>query len=97
MIRTVVYQNTAHKENKLRRDKMGREKPTDYKKASWGRREYIKFINGYKVTRGEAIKAKCYDCMGQFIDGKFDCEGTDCSLYSFRGYKGKNPLVEEVE
>ena len=53
-----------------------------------GRAEMFKHLDGGELTRGAAIKAKCYDCMGWYSDGKMDCLQPDCPLYSFMPYKG---------
>ena len=46
-----------------------------------------------KVTRKNAILAKCHNCMGEYYDGKNDCRNYGCSLYSFMPYaKGKPDL-----
>ena len=52
-----------------------------------GKNELIKHLTGKRLTRGQAILAKCYDCMGGFNDGKQDCEITECSLYPFMPYR----------
>jgi len=58
-------------------------------KAARGRGEYLNFLAGKPLTRGQAIKAKCYECMGGFEDGKIDCLGKSCPLYGLRAYKGR--------
>jgi len=52
-----------------------------------GKKEFIKHLNGEKTARFEAIKAKCYDCMGFYADGVQDCGVKDCPLYPFHPYK----------
>ena len=52
-----------------------------------GRNELIAFLNGKKLTRAEAMKAKCYDCMGYFADGTLDCKLKNCPMYDYRPYK----------
>jgi len=54
--------------------------------AAQGRSEYIAHLSGKRLTRDRAIRAKCYDCMGYFADGKVDCEQTNCPLYPFMPY-----------
>ena len=51
-----------------------------------GRKELIKFLRGDRLTRGEAIKSKCYDCMGYYSDGRADCKQFDCGLYGYHPY-----------
>jgi len=58
-------------------------------KKAKGRIELIRHLKGNKITRDQAIRAKCYDCMGYFADGVQDCEVAECSLYPFMPYKGK--------
>lgn len=45
-----------------------------------------------KTSRSKAIKAKCYDCVGQDSDPDWrgqikHCPCTDCPLYPVRPYK----------
>jgi hypothetical protein len=51
-----------------------------------GRNELLKHLNGEKITRKQAMLAKCYDCCGYFCDGRADCEVLDCSLYGYMIY-----------
>jgi hypothetical protein len=46
------------------------------------------------VTRKAAILAHCWECMGNYIDGKLDCENTRCALYSFMPYRKLDPNLE---
>jgi hypothetical protein len=46
----------------------------------------IKSIQGYRLSASQAIKAKCYDCMGYFEDGKGDCRDLHCPLYPWMAY-----------
>lgn len=61
---------------------------SDGKKAK-GRKELQRYKEGKRLTQRQAILAKCYDCLGGYIDGKFDCKMPHCSLYPFMPYKGK--------
>lgn len=47
-----------------------------------------------EVTRKEAILQKCWDCMGQYGDGKGDCGVKTCPLYSFMPYRDGEPDLE---
>ena len=49
-----------------------------------GRRELIKHLEGGKITRMQAMKAKCYDCNGMGESGECDIEG--CPLLPFSPY-----------
>ena len=37
------------------------------------------------------IKAKCYDCNCDYVDGKYDCLVPKCPLYPYSPYKGVEP------
>ena len=52
-----------------------------------GRIDLIKFVSGGRLTPLRAIQAKCYDCMGYYVDGKRDCEQYDCPLHCFMPYR----------
>lgn len=52
-----------------------------------GATEYKRFKGGESLTRGEAILAMCFDCMG---GAREDCEANQCPLYDYRRYKGGN-------
>lgn len=56
---------------------------------SIGKKEFEKLRSGGLLTRGEAMKAKCYECMGGYIDGRRDCESRDCPLYKYMPYRVK--------
>jgi hypothetical protein len=58
-----------------------------------GRMELRKHLAGKRITRNAAIKAKCYDCMGGFTDGKQDCQITACPLYPWMPYRQKQGLT----
>ena len=57
-----------------------------YKKAM-GRREFLRSLEGVKLSFKQACIAKCYDCMSYYEDGKVDCLITDCPLYLFMPYR----------
>lgn len=60
--------------------------------AARGRAEMVKFVSGRKLTPMQAIRAKCYDCMGYYADGKRDCGALDCPLHRFMPYNpGADP------
>lgn len=56
-----------------------------------GQKELIKYLKGEKLTKVQALKAKCYDCMGYFADGRADCMVYDCALYPFMPFSTKKP------
>ena len=57
--------------------------------TSAGRTQYLRFLNGEKLTYREAVLAKCYDCDGGHSDGRYDCEVLSCPLRIYMPYKGK--------
>ena len=58
-----------------------------------GRAELKKYREGKKLTRGQAIIAKCYLCMN---GNRYDCEIPECPLYPYMPYRGKEPPSEIV-
>ncbi len=42
-------------------------------------------------TRKKAIELKCHDCMGNYYDGKMECQNSRCPLYAFMPYKKGEP------
>lgn len=64
-----------------------------------GRVDLLSHLNGNRITRNEAIRAKCYDCSGYHADGRVDCENNDCPLYPYMPYRGRRVevITEEIE
>ena len=58
------------------------------KKAS-GRQEWLKYLNGGTLTIAQAVKAKCFDCMGGYRDRKEVCTVESCALFPFMAYNPK--------
>lgn len=58
-----------------------------YGKKALGKAELLKHFDRKKITLRQAVKAKCYDCMGYYADGKVDCVVPHCPLYPFMVYK----------
>ena len=51
-----------------------------------GKRFLIKYLmDGKKLSWGQAIKAKCYDCAGMGESGK--CDLQTCSLFPYSPYR----------
>lgn len=50
-----------------------------------GRKDLIKHLTGSKLTRGQAIKAKCYDCNG--MGESKECDIEECSLLPYSPYR----------
>jgi hypothetical protein len=65
-----------------------------------GGKELNKYLNGGKLSLKQMILAKCFECCGNYADGKDDCELSDCPLYPIMPYgvvwkgrkKGKIPV-----
>ena len=59
-------------------------------KTAQGKKEFIKHLEGGRLTLRQAVNAHCYDCMGMYGDGKVDCNMSRCALHPFMAYnKGK--------
>ena len=61
-----------------------------------GRRELVKYLEGKKISRKEAMSAFCYECQGYCKDGRVDCENVNCPMYPYMPYsknkeQGKRP------
>ncbi len=54
-----------------------------------GKKHMMRHLNGERLTRGEAIIAKCADCNAGYVDGKLNCQIVDCPLYPYMPYKSK--------
>ena len=52
-----------------------------------GKLQWDKHLEGKRLSRGEAIKAFCYECNG-LEDSAVDCQGSNCPLYAYFPYKG---------
>lgn len=55
-----------------------------------GRKEYLDYRAGKKLTPVKAGLAKCYECSSFYLDGLSDCETPSCPLYSYMPYAKKN-------
>jgi hypothetical protein len=52
-----------------------------------GKTDLLKHLNGKKLIRSQAIRAKCYDCNGM---GESDeCDSVGCALYPYSPYRLK--------
>ncbi len=52
-----------------------------------GQNEFNKFKNGKRLTRMQAMRAKCFECNGQ-EDSRADCEVESCPMYPYRLHPG---------
>lgn len=62
--------------------------------ASGGKSQMLRHIAGEDLTKGEAIEAKCFDCMGGYADGRIDCQMPHCALYPWMPYKEGGPRIK---
>lgn len=46
---------------------------------------------GDKLSLKQAVLAKCYDCMGGYVDGRQDCGVNTCPLYRWMPYRTTKP------
>lgn len=61
-----------------------------YGKAAKERAELLRHLAGERLTRGEAILAKCYDCENFYQDGKKRCRVKGCPLWAFNPYSQRD-------
>ena len=53
-----------------------------------------KHYQGARITMGQAVKAKCCECMVYYEDGANDCENPRCPLYHWMPYRKKEGCHE---
>ena len=53
-----------------------------------GRKELLAHMAGKRLTGKQASWAKCFECMGGFADGAYDCNIPDCPLHPRMPYRG---------
>ena len=41
------------------------------------------YLEGNKISKQQALQAKCYECNNGYIDGIKDCKIESCPLYPF--------------
>lgn len=58
-------------------------------KKARGKGELLKYLGGARISALQTILAKCYECMGYYIDGKNDCKVPLCPNYPKMPYRGK--------
>ena len=54
-----------------------------YGLTAQGKRELLKYLEGGRLTRKEAMLSKCYECCNGYADGKVDCGVESCPLYPY--------------
>jgi hypothetical protein len=60
-----------------------------------GKAEYIRFLKGQKLTRGEAIKATCFECIGG--EDTRPCNIPLCPLTQYCQFNGDREVNAESE
>lgn len=63
-------------------------------KARKGKRELIKHLEGGKLTRSQAVKAKCFDCSG--MGEMKGCDQETCPLLPFSPYRTRNTTISRA-
>lgn len=56
---------------------------------SRGKAQLLRHLSGERLTLGQAVAAKCCDCMGYHVDGRVDCRMSGCPLYPWMPYRLK--------
>ncbi len=54
-----------------------------------GKNALLEYHAGRRITLGRAVKAKCFDCMGRYQDGRADCRIPACPLYPWMPYRAQ--------
>jgi hypothetical protein len=60
-----------------------------------GKASFVKFLEGGRITRQEAIEAKCYDCEGGWPEGVQPCLVSDCPLNLYHPYYGESAGLKD--
>ncbi|MBT1070993.1 hypothetical protein [Pelotalea chapellei] len=76
-----------------RTDHLIKQAQTMPKKA--GRQEYIKHLEGKTLTRRQAIRAKCFECVGG--NDSRPCTIPTCPLMAFSQWNSKDEGKDEGE
>lgn len=58
--------------------------------SSSGKTHLINYLNGKRLTARQSIVGNCYDCCGDYVDGRHDCENPLCIFYPFMPYRLKD-------
>ena len=61
--------------------------------TSSGKTQYLRYLQGVKLTHMEAVLAKCAECCCGYVDGRYDCEIPACPLYQFMPYTGQHEHI----
>ena len=75
-------------------------KDVEKAKVASGKNEYLRYLKGERISMGQAVKAKCFDCCAYYEDGKVDCGVKDCPLYPWMPFgkaKKERPKKEQTD
>ena len=59
----------------------------EYGVKAKGKSEFIKYLEGDRLTPRQTILAKCYECTNFYADGRMDCKISDCPSYPYMPYR----------
>jgi len=54
-----------------------------YGLTAQGKHELMKYLEGGRLTRKEAMLSKCFECCNGYADGRVDCQVESCPIYGF--------------
>ncbi len=54
-----------------------------------GTANLVKYQAGKRLTASASIKAKCAQCMDNYVNGKIDCDLPMCPLHPWQPYAKK--------
>lgn len=63
---------------------------TTYGKRASGQANYLKFLQGGRLSASQAMRCMCYLCLGMAADGTYDCKDSTCPAYPWNPYKTVN-------
>jgi len=52
-----------------------------------GTAELTKYQAGKRLIASASIRAKCAQCMNNYVDGKVDCGKVECPLHPWQPYQ----------
>ena len=59
------------------------------------KKHLLRYLSGEKLTPMQTIRAKCYECMGYYVDGKEDCKIEDCPNYPYMRFNPSRTVVKK--
>lgn len=71
--------NNTREHNHLKKKKLI--ELEDCNRQSAGKNRWMEYLKGRKITRKDAILAKCCQCTDYFKYGREECETVVCPLY----------------